>query len=66
MNAPQKKKKDKESGMAKLLCENDGSFNAPLTHEMLWKWHSYLFEGQFENGTEVGQYRTHDDPIQIV
>ena len=35
---------DKESGMAQLLCNVYESFDKPLTHEMLWKWHSMLIQ----------------------
>ncbi len=49
----------KEARMAKLLCDVYETFDEPLTHEMLWKWHSRLFP-------EQGKYRTHKEPMQIV
>lgn len=55
----------KEARMAQLLCNVYESFNKPLTHEMLYKWHFMLFEG--ESGiTDCGKYRTHQEPMQIV
>jgi Fic family protein len=41
------------------------SFDEPLTHEVLWKWHAMLFpEGSSIN--DMGKYRTHSEPMQIV
>ncbi len=50
----------REIGMANLLCDVYETFDQPLTHEMLWKWYSMLFK------EEVGTYRTHEEPMQIV
>jgi Fic family protein len=62
--ASQKKRPDKESGMAELLCNVYESFEKPLTHEMLGQWHSLLFkDSKMENR---GKYRTHIEPMQIV
>lgn len=60
-----KKGTGKESGMAELLCNVYESFDKPLTHEMLWKWHSMLFKDS-SNITDWGKYRTHAEPMQIV
>lgn len=54
----------RESGMADSLFSVYESFREPLTHEMLWKWHAFLFNGQ--NTFEKGTYRTHAEPMQIV
>ena len=56
---------EKESAMAELLCNVYESFDKPLTHEMLWKWHAMLFN-ESSSITDRGQYRTHADPMQIV
>ena len=55
----------KESAMAELLCSVYATFEKPLTHEMLWQWHSILFK---EDSTlsDKGKYRTHPEPMQIV
>lgn len=52
----------KESGMAHLLCDVYESFQKPLSHEILFKWHEMLFRGMKESG----QYRTHPETMQIV
>ena len=60
-----KKEPRKESCMAQALCHVYESFNQPLTHEMLWKWHAMLFDGS-PHMHDCGQYRTHAQPMQIV
>ncbi|HNA62704.1 MAG TPA: DUF4172 domain-containing protein [Rhabdochlamydiaceae bacterium] len=55
----------KEEHMAQLLCDVYESYDRPLTHEMLWHWHSILFEGETEI-KDRGKYRTHAEPMQIV
>lgn len=51
--------------MAKLLLDVYETFDKPLTHEMLGKWHKILFDGEthLENH---GEYRAHKEPVQIV
>jgi Fic family protein len=55
----------KESGMSKALIDLYQSYNETLTHEMLYKWHKLLFEYS-SNLSDVGSYRTHQEPMQIV
>src|SRR3977135_60791 len=56
LQANQKKAKDKESGMAKILCDVYETFDKPLTHKMLWQWHSKLFT-EDRSITDCGKYR---------
>ncbi len=56
---------DKEHQMAEILCDVYQSFDKPLTHEMLWHWHSILFQDSTKI-TDRGTYRTHAEPMQIV
>ena len=65
INKTLKKGADKESRMAALLCDVYASFDKPLTHEMLWQWHSILFKNS-SNIEDCGKYRTHPEPMQIV
>ena len=51
--------------MAQLLLDVYETYDKPLTHEMLFKWHSMLFKDQADQ-IVVGQYRTHLEPMQIV
>lgn len=60
-----KKKSDKGSGMAEILCNVYATYDAPLTHKMLHDWHSSLFKDT-SSLQDLGTYRTHTDPMQIV
>jgi Fic family protein len=64
-NNSRKQESEKESHMAKLLCNVYESFDKPLTHEMLWKWHQELFRNE-SHIEERGKYRTHKESMQIV
>lgn len=63
-DGPQKRS-EKEFGMAEVLCDVYKTYNAPLSHEMLWQWHSMLFK-TWSSLDDIGAYRTHTDPMQIV
>lgn len=65
LSAPTRPKHLKEAGMAKLLCDVYESYEKPLTHEMLGEWHAKLFQSA-SLGFEVGRYRNHEEPMQIV
>jgi Fic family protein len=51
-----------EQGIAELMTTLYSTFDAPLTHEMLWQWHMSLMKNR---GLETG-YRTHSDPMQVI
>jgi Fic family protein len=51
---------DKETAMAEMLCHAYATLKKPLTHNMLWTWHSKLFQIRTQD------YRTHPEPMQIV
>lgn len=55
----------KEQGMAELLINHYETYELPLTHEMLWKWHAMLFK-DWSRLEDCGRYRTHLEPMQIV
>jgi Fic family protein len=61
---PVKRQYHKEVGMAQLLCDVYETYEKPLSHEMLWEWHQNLFQNI--DNLEVGKYRAHEDPMQIV
>lgn len=58
-------KSEKEHGMAEVLCSVYNTFNTPLTHKMICSWHEMLFR-DWSRLEEIGHYRTHQDPMQIV
>lgn len=55
----------REKGIADLLCLIYETYNQPLTHEMLHEWHRLLMQ-QHSEIENLGCYRTHDEPMQIV
>lgn len=57
--------KDKRvEGVTELMLAIRKHFKAPLTAKMLFDWHSMLMKGS--KGIEIGQWRTHEEPMQIV
>lgn len=60
-----KKESLSESGMASALLDAYTTFNDPLDHDTLFRWHSFLFQGSTTLDC-IGCYRTHEEPMQIV
>lgn len=60
-----KKRGEKESRMAGVLCDVYKTFSQPLTHEMMYRWHAMLFKDS-SSIQDWGKYRTHGEPMQIV
>lgn len=65
MSIKKKKPAAKEEGMAELLYEMYTSYQKPLSHKMLYHWHKLLMKGNTRI-TDIGKYRTHKEPMQIV
>ncbi|MDX8431489.1 MAG: Fic family protein [Candidatus Algichlamydia australiensis] len=65
LNTQHKKPKKKESDMAELMFAIYETFDEPLTHKMLFKWHSLLFQKE-SHLSNIGNYRVHKEPMQIV
>lgn len=65
LQAAERKKNDRESGMADLLYSVFETYDKPLTHDMLYNWHAMLFKNS-SHLESLGAYRTHEDPMQIV
>lgn len=65
MNTSTKQGTYKEEGMAALLCNVYETFDTPLSHEMLYEWHSMLFKRD-SHIDDIGKYRTHPEAMQIV
>ncbi len=54
-----------EQGIAEMMVDLYQHYDAPLTHEMLHRWHVMLMRGN-HNIRTVGDYRKHIEPMQIV
>lgn len=51
--------------MAEMMSDVFLNFAEPLTHESLHLWHRMLCNGR-RDLKDIGKYRTHTDPMQIV
>lgn len=57
--------KDKRvEGITELMLAIRKHFKTPLTEKMLFDWHTMLMKGS--KGIEIGQWRSHEEPMQIV
>ena len=54
-----------EQGIAEMLVDLYRNYAQPLTHEILFKWHAMVTKGR-QDLNDVGRYRTHDEPMQVV
>lgn len=54
-----------ERGIADMMVDLYRGFAAPLTHESLHGWHQLIASGRIDL-KDIGAYRTHDDPMQVV
>jgi Fic family protein len=54
-----------EQGIAEMMVDLHRSFAEPLSDEMLFTWHRMLTGGR-RDLKDVGRYRTHPEPMQIV
>lgn len=51
-------------GMADLIIDVQNTYNERLAAAKLFHWHKMIFPT--ENGMNVGKWRTHDEPMQVV
>lgn len=54
-----------EAGAAELMANLFRSYREPLSDAMLLQWHALLLNGR-RDLADIGRYRTHADPMQIV
>ncbi len=54
-----------EQGIAEMMVAFYRSFGEPLNEEMLCTWHTLLMQGR-RDLRQVGSYRTHEEPMQVV
>ncbi len=55
----------REQGMGELMWRMYDTYDATLTHEMLFEWHELLMNND-PRISDIGKYRTHKEPMQIV
>ena len=54
----------KAAGIGELMIDVRQTYSEPLTTEKLFAWHRMLLKGS--KGIEVGEWRTHEEPMQVV
>ena len=54
----------KAKGVSALMIAVRNTFNKPLDEQTLFHWHKLLLG--FDKSIEVGKWRTHEDPMQVV
>ena len=54
-----------EAGISEMMVDLYRSFPEPLTHKMLFEWHSMVTNGR-RDLQDIGCYRTHKEPMEIV
>lgn len=54
-----------EAGISEMMIDVYKTFNQSLSHQMLFRWHKMLL-GNRRDILDIGRYRTHEDPMQIV
>ena len=65
LQADDRKVSPAEQGISEMLVNLYKSFDEPLTHNTLHEWHAMLTKGR-RDLMDVGAYRTHFEPMQIV
>ncbi|MFH0784550.1 MAG: DUF4172 domain-containing protein [Pseudomonadota bacterium] len=56
--------KPAEAGIAEMMQDLYTAYDAPLTKETLCSWHNMLMAGR--KNIDIGDYRTHQEPMQVV
>jgi Fic family protein len=54
-----------EHGIAEMMVDLCRTFDQPLDHAMLCRWHQMLMKGRSDI-RDVGRYRTHEEPMQVI
>ncbi|NQZ56065.1 MAG: Fic family protein [Lentisphaeraceae bacterium] len=62
---PLRRNNPQENGISEMMIDLHHNFDTPLTHELLWNWHSMLMNGR-RDLNDIGAYRTHKEPMQVI
>lgn len=54
------------NGIAELMLTTRDTFDQPLDEATLFNWHSILFSGYDKTAINIGYWRTHEEPMQII
>lgn len=53
-------------GIAALMVDVRNTFNEPLSATKLFDWHVMLMSGSIKSNIQIGGWRTHTEPMQII
>ena len=65
LKTPKKKISPAEQGISEMMVDVYNTYDAPLDHETLFRWHGMLTSGR-RDLRDIGCYRAHNEPMQIV
>lgn len=65
LTAEKRKLPPAEFGISEMMVNLYQTYDEPLTDKYLFQWHSMLTNGR-RDLVDIGRYRTHKDPMQIV
>ncbi len=65
LKTPHKKIAPAEQGISEMMIDVYQTYDAPLEHNTLFRWHRMLTQGRQDLG-DIGRYRTAEEPMQIV
>ncbi|MBN2339772.1 MAG: Fic family protein [Acidobacteria bacterium] len=54
-----------EQGIAEMMVDLYRTFDRPLDHPVLYRWHGMLMKGR-QDIRIIGRYRTHKEPMQVI
>ncbi|MFV0265883.1 MAG: Fic family protein [Draconibacterium sp.] len=54
-----------EYGISEMMVDLYLNYNKPLNHDQLFLWHKMITNGR-RDLADIGSYRTHEDPMQVV
>lgn len=65
INTRQRNVPPAEKGIAEMMVDLYRNYNAPLSHEMLFSWHTMLMNGR-RDLRDIGRYRTNKEAMRVV
>ncbi len=54
-----------EHGIAEMMTDIYDTWDAPTSHDMLWRWHNMICEGR-RDIESIGNYRQYNEPMRVV
>lgn len=65
INVENRRANPAEAGISDMMVDLYKNYQSPLDHQQLFYWHELLMQGR-RDLIDIGAYRTHEEPMQIV